>query len=166
MSEPFLGQIGLFGFAFAPRNWAQCNGQLMAISQNQALFALLGTYYGGNGQTTFGLPDLRGKAPVHAGNGYAQGQQGGTETVALSVAQLPSHTHQAQCSTTPTALSPAGNYWAADTVGDKPFAATPNSQTKAAAIGNQGQGQAHDNMAPYAVINFCIALAGIFPSRN
>jgi microcystin-dependent protein len=166
MSEPFIGQVSIFSFAFAPTGWAQCNGQLLPINQYQALFSLLGTQYGGNGQNNFALPDLRSRLPMHLGSGYVQGQQGGTESVALTVSEIPTHTHQAKCNTAPTALSPAGNYWAADTVGDKPFAASSNSQLAAAAVGNQGQSQAHDNMGPSLVLNFCISLLGIFPSRN
>jgi len=166
MSEPFLGQISIFGFAFAPSGWAQCVGQLLPINQYPALFALLGTTYGGNGSTTFALPDLRSRIPMHAGGNYSQGQIGGTESVALTVAQIPAHTHQANCNSAPNALSPLGNFWAADTAGDSPYASAPNSQLAPAAIGSQGIGQGHTNMAPYTDLNFCIAMQGIFPSRN
>jgi microcystin-dependent protein len=169
MSEPFLGQIGIFGFNFAPIHWAQCNGQVLSIQQNQALFALIGTYYGGNGTTNFALPDLRGRVPLHFGAGFVQGQVGGTEAEVLSAAQMPAHTHTPNCNSAPgAALAPAGNYWAADPHGHLPYAATATSgkQLAAAAIGSQGQGQSHSNLAPFLVVNFCISLAGIFPSRS
>lgn len=170
MSEPFLGQVSIFSFNFAPTGWAQCNGQLLPIAQDTALFSLLGTTYGGNGVNNFALPDLRGRLPMHLGGGFVQGQAGGTESVTLSISEIPAHTHQANCNSAPTiltgALSPSGNYWAADTEGDSPYAATPNSQLGPAAIGSRGSSQPHDNLAPYTVLNFCMALAGIFPSRN
>lgn len=166
MSEPFIGQISVFGFGFAPRGWAQCNGQLLPISQNQALFALLGTTYGGNGTTTFALPDLRGRVAMHVSPHHSQGQVGGEEAHTLTIAETPSHTHSAPCNNSPaTALDPTGAVWAADPSGHAPYAVAANSQCSPQAIGTSG-GQPHDNMAPTLTLNFCIALTGIFPSRN
>lgn len=167
MAEPFLGQLMLFGGNFAPRGWALCNGQILAINQNTALFSLLGTTYGGNGQTTFALPDLRGRAPLHAGQGpglspYALGQVGGTENVTLLATEMPAHTH-AQPAT------------AADETTNRPNAAVParggvyaNSPdgSNLAATTSAGGSQPHTNIQPYVTLNYCIALEGIFPSRN
>lgn len=170
MSNPFIGEIRMFGFNFAPVGWAFCQGQLLAINQNTALFALLGTTYGGNGSTTFGLPDLRGRTPLHPGTGgggtYVLGQTGGTENHTLSAAELGSHTHTPSgSSATPDAASPAGNYWAAG--GVYATTATPGATMQAGALANSaGGGQSHGNMQPYLVLNFSIALAGIFPSPN
>jgi microcystin-dependent protein len=179
MSEPFLGQISIFSFNFAPRGWTMCNGQLLAINQNQALFALLGTTYGGNGQTTFALPNLRGLVPLHFGQGlglssYTLGQSGGQESHTLNVAEMPAHTHTPQYAGTADQAAPGGNLWAADPNGNITFATTsgnevmatdPNDNTKNA-IGSAGGGQPHENRCPFLVLNFCIALQGIFPSRN
>lgn len=166
MSEPFLGQISIFAFGFAPKGWAQCNGQVMPIAQNQALFALLGTTYGGNGTTTFALPDLRGRVGMHAGPNHPQGQSGGEEAHTLSIAETPSHTHTVPCSTSPaTTADPAGASWATNSAGHSPYASTANSQCSPQAIAVTG-GQPHDNMAPTLTLSFCIALTGIFPSRN
>ncbi len=166
MAEPFLGEIKLFGFGYAPRGWAQCNGQLLAINQNQALFAILGTTYGGNGQTTFALPDLRGRTPVHMGNGVTLGQSAGEEAHTLTTLEMPMHTHIASASTAaPSQPSPAGGLWAQSDAQNY-STATPNTQLSGAAIGSAGQSQPHSNMQPYLTLNFCIALVGIFPSRN
>jgi microcystin-dependent protein len=172
--NPFIGQIQPFGFNFAPVGWAFCNGQLLSIAQNQALFSLLGTMYGGDGRTTFGLPDLRGRVPIGPRNGpglsnYALGQKGGVETVTLTVNQLPSHNHAA------AAASPAGNsndaisnIWADDAgVSSATYSSAAASGTmRGDAIGNAGGGQAHENRQPFLAVNFIIALQGIFPSRN
>ena len=174
MSEPFLGEIRPFGFNFAPRGWAMCAGQMLSISQNTALFSLLGTTYGGNGQTTFGLPDLRGRAPVHPGNGpglpfVGQGDLGGTEAVTLLPQQLPSHGHVTRASADLAAgSSPAGNLMGAKGRGgvDVYAAATNFTALAPGAVGSAGSSQAHNNMQPSLVVNFCIALEGIFPSRN
>jgi len=167
MSEPFLGQISVFAFPFAPRGWAQCNGQLLPIAQNQALFALLGTTYGGNGTTTFALPDLRGRAAMHASTTHPQGQSAGEEAHTLITAEIPSHSHGAVCNSTGSdQVSPAGNVWGTDTAGYAPYASSADSTCSTSAIANGGGGQPHDNMAPSLTVNFCIALQGIFPSRN
>jgi microcystin-dependent protein len=163
--NPFLGQIGIFSFGFAPKGWAQCNGQLMSIQQNAALFAVLGTTYGGDGVRTFALPDLRGRIPMHVGNRYVQGQVAGEEAHTLTISETPAHTHVAQCNTAnATTPNPSGMTWATNAGGYKIYAATGNAQLSQQAIAVTG-GQPHDNMAPTLTINFCIALVGIFPSR-
>lgn len=165
MSEPFLGQISIFAFQFAPRNWAQCNGQTMPIAQNTALFSLLGTTYGGDGISTFKLPDLRGRVAMHVAATHVQGQSSGEESHTLAVTEIPSHTHAALCNNNAgNSAGPAGAYWASG-AGHAPFAPTANSQCSPQAIAAAG-GQPHDNMAPTLTVNFCIALAGVYPSRN
>lgn len=172
MSSPFIGEIRMFGCNFAPRSFAFCQGQLLSIAQNTALFSILGTTYGGNGTTNFGLPDLRGRVPIHPGAGgggnYVLGELGGAETQTLSAAELGSHTHTPAGSTaTPDAASPANNYWAAGGSQIYATSATPSATMHANALGNSsGGGQPHSNMQPYLATNFCIALFGIFPSRN
>jgi microcystin-dependent protein len=169
MSEPFLGEIKMTSFAFAPRGWALCNGQLLPINQNQALFSLLGTQYGGNGQTTFALPDLRGRAPVHRGT-VIQGESAGAESVTLNAAQLPAHAHTLFGSANQaTASAPA----AANVLAQKPRGGAnlygPTSNTTLAPVSLQaapGGGGPHDNMQPFLTISFVIALQGIFPSRD
>jgi microcystin-dependent protein len=165
MAEPFIGEVKIVGFNFAPRGWAFCNGQLLPIAQNQALFSLLGTMYGGNGQTTFALPDLRGRVPIHMGNGFTQGQSGGEENHALTINELPIHTHLPQGdSGSANAGTPVGNTWAAQDAA--PYASTANVAMNATTIGTAGGSQPHSNLSPYLTLNFCIALVGIFPSRN
>jgi microcystin-dependent protein len=167
MSTPFLGQISIFSFGFAPKGWAFANGQTLPINQNQALFSLLGTNYGGDGITTFKLPNLQASVPVHQGDGFVIGQSGGSASVTLTAAQLPAHTHAAGCSTNAgTVASPSGAVWAADGAGNLPYSSTGGASMAAAAITNAGGGQPHDNTAPTLIINFCIALQGIFPSRS
>ena len=167
MSEPFLGEIRPFGFNFPPKGWAACDGQLMPINQNQALFALLGTMYGGNGVTTFGLPDLRGRAGMHVGQGHTQGESAGTEAVTLSTSELPQHTHRANASNVvATQPSPAGKFWAQDSDGNVVYNSTGSAPMAAGAIGTAGGSQPHPNMQPFLAVNYCIALTGIFPSRN
>ena len=167
MASPFIAQIQMFSFGFAPRFWAQCNGQLLPINQNQALFSLLGTTYGGNGTTTFALPNLQGRTPLHFGQGSglsnrALGQVGGVETVTLQTTQIPSHTHTVSAnSAAPTLGTPAGNLWAQGN-----YSASGNSAMAAGDVGNTGGIQPHPNLSPYLTVNFCIALSGIFPSRN
>ena len=180
MSEPFLGQITMFGGNFAPRGWAFCNGQLLAISSNTALFSLLGTTYGGDGRTTFGLPDLRGRVPMHSGNSAGPGltfrtlgTRLGTERETLTISQMPSHNHVAtvHCFNGPGNSNVAqNNVWSKDLGVQSATYNTnaPNAQMKsgAATVGNTGGGQAQNNMQPSLAINFIIALIGIFPSRN
>jgi microcystin-dependent protein len=170
--EPFLAEIMIFAGNFAPRGWAFCDGQVLSIAQNTALFALLGTTYGGNGITTFALPDLRGRAPVHVGQGpglsaYALGQTFGAQQVALTDAHAASHTHQAHAlhgPTSGTSADPSGARWAYSD--ELPYAPSANGVMAADAAGQTGDGAPHDNMAPYLVLNYVIALEGIFPSRS
>jgi microcystin-dependent protein len=171
MAEPFIGEIRMVGFNFAPVGWAMCNGQTMDISQNAALFSLIGTTYGGDGQTTFNLPDLQGRFPIHQGTGnglspYVIGQRAGTENVTLAANQIPSHTHVPAClSTAGDQGSPGGNFWAASAqqlYSDQ----APAVAMHAGLIQPAGGGQPHNNMNPLLVITFIIALFGIFPSRN
>jgi microcystin-dependent protein len=169
MSEPFIGQIAIFSFGFPPKGWALANGQLLPIRQNTALFALLGTFYGGDGVTTFKLPDLRGRVPMYVGNGHVQGESDGLEAVTLTTPELPAHSHAVSCNKNAgTQASPSGTVWAADGAGNFPYS---NGEASAMAAGTVGPspaagGQPHENRAPFAVVNFCIALSGIFPSRN
>lgn len=163
MSEPFLAELKLMSFNFPPKGWAACNGQLLPINQNQALFALLGTMYGGNGQTNFALPDLRGRVPMHVGGGFNQGQRAGEEVHTLSGSELAAHNHPVNASST------AGN--AADPTMLAPFSDGYGGMTSVtsihpATVGNVGGSQPHENRQPYLVLNWCIALQGIFPSRN
>jgi microcystin-dependent protein len=166
MSSPFIGEIRMFGGNFAPAGWAFCNGALMAIDQNDALFNLIGTTYGGDGQSTFALPDLQSRVPVHVGPGFALGQSGGVETVTLTTSQIPAHSHVPQANSSPgTQSSPAGGVWAQSTLGQ--FSSPPPSVTMAAAaLGQAGGSQPHDNMVPFLVVNFILSLFGIFPSQT
>ena len=166
MAEPFLSEIRIFSFSFAPQGWAQCNGQLLPINQNQALFSLLGTTYGGNGQTNFALPDLRGRVPMHVGNGLFLGQKAGEETHTLISNEMPLHTHQARASADgPTVTPPTNNFWASNT-GFTPYGKTADTAMSSEAIGNAGGSQPHENRSPFLTLNCCIALQGIFPSPN
>jgi microcystin-dependent protein len=166
MSTPFLGQISIFSFSFPPNGWALCNGQLLAINQNAALFSLLGTFYGGNGTTNFALPNLQGNVAMSFGNGYTQGQVGGEHAHTLLTTEIPPHSHPANFAAAATSLTPGGELWAPDPNGNVTFASSPSETLAPQAIGANSGGQAHQNMQPYLVLNFCIALAGIFPSRN
>lgn len=164
MSEPFLCEIKLVAFNFAPKGWALCNGQLMPINQNQAAFALLGTTYGGNGQVTFGLPDLRGRSPMHRGDAYSIGQMGGEVLHTISTAEMPSHTHALMASTsTGHQASPTGNALAA---ARGRYADSGDTLLNSATLSNVGGSQPHNNMAPYLVLNAVIALQGIFPTQS
>lgn len=170
MSSPFLGQLALFSFDFPPRGWAICQGQLLPISQNQALFSLLGTTYGGDGRTTFGLPDLRGRTPVSIGQSIVLGQKAGEETHTLITTEVPGHNHTIVATTTsPNSPAPGGNLLAQTGSGITVYKQNPanfNSPLDARTIAPYGGSQPHDNRSPYLVMNWCIALTGIFPSRN
>ena len=166
--DPFLGEIRMFGGNFAPQDWAICAGQLLSISQNDALYALLGTTYGGDGINTFALPDLRGRVPIHRGSNYALGQAGGVETVTLSAAQLPAHSHAVACASTPAdGNNPAGKVLA-DNANLTPYSSAGPAAAMNAGVVTiaQGGGQPHDNMVPFQAVNFIIALVGIFPPRS
>ena len=168
MSQPFLGQVMPVAFNFAPKGFAFCNGQLLPISQNQALFSLLGTYYGGNGTTNFMLPDLRGRTPVGSNNGSDVGQLGGTENVTLLTNNLPAHNHTFNANTaTATAVDPSKGLFGG-TGSTNIYGASGGTQIplNAATIDSAGQTLPHPNLQPYTVLNFCIALNGIFPSRG
>jgi len=165
MAEPFLAEIRVFSFNFPPKGWAQCNGQLLPINQNQALFSLLGTSYGGNGQTNFALPNLQAKIPIHTGGGFVLGQTGGAETHTLTLNELPAHTHAVTCGTSPAGSGlPTGNYFGGG--GQSVFSNTPNTAMSTNSVLPVGGSQPHTNSPPSLVLNFCIALVGIFPSRN
>jgi microcystin-dependent protein len=166
MAEPFMGELRLMSFNFPPKGWALCNGATMAINQNQALFSLLGTMYGGNGQTTFMLPDLRGRVPVHVGNSWSQGTAVGTEAHVLNVNELPLHAHTLQMSSADADTAvPTGNVLAAANNGyaSAGLSRTPLVPESVTAIGG---GQAHENRPPFLTLSWCIAINGIFPSRN
>lgn len=169
MSNPYIGEIRILPYNFAVRGWAECNGQLLPISENDTLFALIGTTYGGDGVNTFALPDLRGREPIHQGNGggaaYAIGQSAGVPTVTLTTNQLPVHTHRASATTQiGDQRGPIGNVWAAAAVNR--YGAGPNDlQFSPNAVATTGGSQPHDNMPPYLALNFQIALFGVFPSQ-
>ena len=165
MSTPFLGEIRIVSFNYPPKGWAFCNGQTLAIAQNQALFALLGTTYGGNGTTTFQLPNLQAWMPVHQGASFSIGSAGGEYQHALLAGEMPSHTHQAKgASTAASSASATDNTWAT-TVGNA-YATASNTKMLPAALATAGGGQPHNNMPPNLVLSFVIALVGIFPSQN
>jgi microcystin-dependent protein len=169
MSTPFLGELRVVAYGFAPRGWAMCNGQLLAINQNQALFAILGTTYGGNGQTDFGLPNFQGRAPIHVSNSFPLGQFGGEQNHTLIQTEMPQHTHTVSGSSANGNTQIAvGKTWAVE--GSNTTFIYSNGSAGAqmgpTAIANAGGSQPHNNMQPYLVLNFIIALTGIFPSRN
>lgn len=165
MAEPFLGEIKIVSFNFPPKGWALCNGQLMAINQNQALFSVLGTTYGGDGRQTFGLPNLQGRTPVHFGNGFTLGQVGGETTHTLTIPEMPLHLHAANASTTAAnAPIPTGNDLGA--VANLYGAAANLTTLLPSTLSNVGGSLPHENMQPYLTLNFCVALQGIFPSQN
>jgi microcystin-dependent protein len=169
MAEPFLGEIRLMSFVVIPPGWAPCNGQFLPINQNQALFALLGTNYGGNGQTTFALPDLRGRAPVHVGNGTSIGEAGGKATHTLTLSETPGHTHTVDVSNAlATLASPSGAALGKKGRLGRDLYAAPNNlvSTNPQCTTSVGGSQPHENRQPYSVLQACIALTGIFPSRN
>lgn len=165
MGQPFIGEVKIVSFNFPPKGWAFCNGQLLPINQNQALFSLFGTTYGGNGQTTFGLPNLQGRSPLHFGNGFTQGEVGGETAHTLTMSEMAAHTHQISAGGTPADQNtPAAFLWC--DWGKAIYAAAPNSAMLPSAITPIGGSQAHDNMSPYLVLNFIVALVGVFPSQN
>jgi microcystin-dependent protein len=167
MADPFISEIRIVSFGFAPRGWALCDGQLLPINQNQALFSLLGTTYGGNGQTTFALPDLRGRVPIHTGGNHTLGERGGEQAHTLSISELPAHTHPAMASAaTGTQNVPANNMMLSQRAAEIYRAPSNLGAMVAGTVGNTGGSQAHLNMQPYLALNFCIALVGIFPSQN
>ncbi len=165
MGTPYLAEIRIFTFNFAPKDWAFCDGQIMPINQYQALFSLLGTTYGGDGISTFALPNLQGMMPVDQGNGFVMGQTGGEQNHTLTLPEMPQHTHPAIASSNAANLGVStNNFWANG--GQPAYAPTANGQMAAGAVSSVGSGQSHPNMAPYLTLNFCIALSGIFPSRS
>jgi microcystin-dependent protein len=166
MSEPYIGEIRIVGFNFAPEDWASCNGALMAISQNEALFNLIGTTYGGDGVNTFALPNLQSRVPVHIGPGFTIGQMAGEETVTLTTQQIPAHTHPAQVNVAGgSSNNPGGNFWA-DWTGSQYSDKGTNASMNAGVITSVGGSLPHDNLMPYLAVNFVIALFGIFPSQS
>lgn len=173
MADPFIGEIKLVPYNFAPRGWAFCDGTLLSIAQNTALFSLLGTMYGGNGQTTFALPDLRGRAALGVGQGpglspYSQGQEAGLEAVTLIPSEMPIHTHPFNVSSSPgTVATPTDGFpaTAAGNIGNA-YADTANATMPANAVGGAGGSLPHVNQQPYLTLNYIIALQGVFPSRN
>lgn len=175
MSDQFVGEIRMFGCNFAPKGWAQCNGQLLPISQNTALFSILGVSYGGDGRSTFALPNLQGSAALHWGNGpglspYVVGETGGSTTVTLLQSEMPGHTHAANAKTSGNTANPDGLVWGNPTARPAPNFFTNSIGTatvmNAQAIGIRGGSNPHNNLMPYRVVNFCIALTGVFPPRS
>ena len=169
MSQPYVGEIRMFGGNFAPNGWAFCQGQLMSIAENDTLFQLIGTTYGGDGQTTFGLPNLTGRVPIHIGSGFNLGQLAGTETVTLTTAQIPLHPHSFQATTSSGgSANPSGGTIAQTAAGAEVYANPQDDPTPMAATAVQqtGQSVAHENMQPYLAVNYIISLFGIFPSQS
>jgi microcystin-dependent protein len=163
VADPFVGEIRIFPFGIVPQGWAPCEGQLLAISQNTALFSLLGTMYGGNGINNFQLPDLRGRLPLGYSANFPQGEFGGEETHTLTTGEMPAHTHPVQaCSPAGTLSLVGNNYWA----GSMNYSPAPTGPMAPGSVSSAGGGQAHANMQPYLALNFCIALNGIYPPRN
>jgi microcystin-dependent protein len=165
VAEPFLSEIRVFSFSFAPKGWAECNGQLLPINQNQALFSLLGTTYGGDGRVNFALPDLRARVPIHMGAGHTLGERGGEQAHTLSIDEIPTHTHTAQASSAngDQAFANGAVLAAAQNLYGGASNLTTLNPTSVTSIGGS---QAHETMQPYLGLNFCIALQGIFPSQN
>lgn len=168
MATPFMGEVKLISWNFAPKGWAFCNGQFLPINQNQALFSLLGTTYGGNGQTTFALPNMQGRVPIHVGAGFVQGQMAGEVAHTVTMSEMPAHNHFVNATTNKaTTATPSSAVVLAQSTGANLYAAASNATPMdPRAASNVGGSQAHTNQQPYLVINFIIALQGIFPSRN
>ena len=165
MAEPFLSEIRIMSFSFPPKGWALCDGQLLPINQNQPLFALLGTTYGGDGRVTFGLPDLRGRIPIHMSSGNTLGERGGEQAHTVTQSEMPAHNHLVQVSSaTGTLAVPAGNVLAQSP--SLIYDSTANTTLQPGTVSNIGGSQAHQNMQPFLTLSFCIALQGIFPSQN
>jgi microcystin-dependent protein len=164
MSSPYVGEIRMFGGNFAPQGWAFCNGQLMSISQNEVLFTLIGTTYGGDGVQTFAVPDLQGRIPLHVGSGFVQGQKSGEENHTLTLQGLPAHNHNLMGMGQATTTSVAGNLYGGG--GLKAYKASPGGAMNAAVVKPNSGSQPHDNMMPFGVVSFIIALFGVFPSRS
>src|SRR5579859_4038569 len=165
MSQPYVGEIRMFGGNFAPAGWMFCDGQLLPISEYETLFNLIGTTYGGDGQSTFALPDLRGRLPIHMGSGFVQAQNGGVESVTLSTNQIPAHTHPVLATTNPnTGSLPGGNYLASGP--DIYDQNKPGTATMAPALSNVGGSQPHSNFQPYLCVSFILSLFGVFPSQT
>jgi microcystin-dependent protein len=164
MAEPFLSEIRIMSFNFAPKGWALANGQTLPINQNQALFSLLGTTYGGNGQTTFALPDLRGRVPIHEGSGHTLGERGGSEAVTINIQSLPTHNHTVKVFNDNANAGPANNFFGASNLAYQPAPANTNLAPNS--VTNTGGSQPHQNQQPFTVLSFCIALQGIFPSQT
>ena len=168
MAEPFLSEIRIMSFGFPPKGWALCNGQLLPINQNQALFSLLGTTYGGDGRVNFALPNLQGNVPIHMGSSHTLGERGGEQAHTISISEMPTHTHsQSATAAFATAGAPSSARVLASSTGANLYAGASNLQAMAPnALSNVGGSQAHLNMQPFLVLNFSIALQGIFPSQN
>ena len=163
MAEPFLSEIRIMSFVFPPKGWALCDGQLLPINQNQGLFSLLGTTFGGDGRVNFALPDYRGRMPIHVGNGHTLGERGGEQAHTLSISELPTHTHIGMATNTNGAVAIPGNAFLG-AVNNAYSAPTQLTSINPGTIANQGGSQAHLNMQPFLTLSFCIALQGIFPS--
>jgi len=173
MADPYIGEIRIFAGNYAPQNWAFCQGQLLSIDENDVLFSLIGTTYGGDGQTTFALPNLAGRIPLHQGSGPGLstriiGELGGAEAISLNPGQLPIHSHNALCQDSAgDQVNPVGHFWSKDGSNNTaPYQTDANSLMASSAIANGGQGQAHENLQPFLVINYIIALIGLFPSHG
>lgn len=174
MAEPFIGQITIYGLSYAPRGWAFCDGQILPIRQYTALFSLLGTYYGGDGVTTFALPDMRGRTPIHQGQGqglspYVIGEQVGVESLALLTTEIPTHTHLPMANNTiANQGGPKNNFWALESTGQSATYSnqSPNAIMNQMSVGPSGNSQPHENRQPFLTMSFCIAMEGIFPPRS
>lgn len=168
MAEPFIAEIRIMSFTFPPKGWALCNGQLLPINQNQALFSLLGTTYGGDGRVNFGLPDLRGRTPINQGGGRTLGERGGETAHTLIIPEMPTHIHTINLSDSPGTPNIGTNNMLSNSGDERRFTSIPSNLTslQAQTIGNTGGGQAHQNLQPYLTLSFCVALQGIFPSQT